>query len=59
MCRLNSYGLGGYTNAQDHFGGELFQRSVSNVHINTHKHKREGADKRLGGIRPELREFGV
>lgn len=59
MCRLNSYGLGGYTNSQDHFVGELFQRSVSNVHINTHKHKREGADKRLGGIRPELRELGV
>lgn len=40
MCHLNSYGLCGYTNSQGHFVDELFQGSVSKVHINTHKHSR-------------------
>ncbi len=39
MCHLNSYGLRGYTISQGHFVDELFQGCVSNVHINTHKHK--------------------
>lgn len=42
MCHLNSYGLRGYTNSQGHFVDQLFQGSVANVHINTHKH-RQGA----------------